>query len=125
MNAPVLTPKNGQTAHAWNRPSLFSAAPIRAGGKSFSQLKISLAVKPPTLTPRQTQVLMFVTEGLSNGQTAAEMQVSIKTVEKHRQCIMNRLGLHEITALTKYAVAQGIGLKEKLRRSLANRFRGR
>ncbi|MBL9186203.1 MAG: response regulator transcription factor [Opitutaceae bacterium] len=60
------------------------------------------------LTTRESEVLQLVAEGYANKQVAAELGISIKTVEKHRQNLMDKLNLHEIAGLTRYAIAQGI-----------------
>ena len=60
------------------------------------------------LTSREAEVLQLVAEGSSNKQTAAELGISIKTVEKHRQHLMEKLNIHETAGLTRYAIAQGI-----------------
>ena len=60
------------------------------------------------LTSRETEVLQLVAEGFANKQVAAELGISIKTVEKHRQHVMDKLNLHETAGLTRYAIAQGI-----------------
>ena len=61
-----------------------------------------------TLTAREGEVLRLVAEGLSNKQAAAELGISIKTVEKHRQQVMNKLNIHEVAGLTRYALSKGI-----------------
>jgi DNA-binding NarL/FixJ family response regulator len=60
------------------------------------------------LTARECEVLQLVAEGLANKQIAAELAISIKTVEKHRQQVMNKLNIHETAGLTRYAIAHGI-----------------
>jgi DNA-binding NarL/FixJ family response regulator len=60
------------------------------------------------LTSRETEVLQLVAEGFANKQIAAELGISVKTVEKHRQQVMDKLNLHETASLTRYAIAQGI-----------------
>ena len=60
------------------------------------------------LTSRETEVLQLVAEGQANKQVAAELNISIKTVEKHRQHLMDKLNIHETAGLTRYAIAQGI-----------------
>jgi len=60
------------------------------------------------LTSRETEVLQLVAEGKANKQTAAELNISIKTVEKHRQSLMGKLNIHETAGLTRYAIAEGI-----------------
>jgi DNA-binding NarL/FixJ family response regulator len=72
------------------------------GGKPINQ---KAAVH---LTSRELEVLQLVAEGKGNKQMAAELCISIKTVEKHRQQVMDKLDLHEVAGLTRYAIAQGI-----------------
>lgn len=60
------------------------------------------------LTSRELEVLQLIAEGATNKGIAAVLHVSIKTVEKHRQQLMNKLGIHDIAGLTRYAVAKGI-----------------
>jgi len=62
----------------------------------------------PALTSRQTEVLQFIAGGCSNKQMARALLLSIKTVEKHRQLLMDKLDIHEIAGLTRYAIAEGI-----------------
>jgi DNA-binding NarL/FixJ family response regulator len=64
--------------------------------------------KGVTLTSRQMEVLQLVAEGKANKQIARELGISIKTVEKHRQLLMNKLDLHDTAGLTRYAIAKGI-----------------
>jgi DNA-binding NarL/FixJ family response regulator len=60
------------------------------------------------LSSRELEVLQLIAEGKANKQTAAELGISIKTVEKHRQNLMSKLNIHEISGLTRYAIAAGI-----------------
>ncbi len=60
------------------------------------------------LTSRETEVLQLVAEGSANKQVAAALCISIKTVEKHRQSLMNKLNIHEIAGLTRFAIATGV-----------------
>ena len=60
------------------------------------------------LTSRETEVLQLIAEGRLNKQIADELSLSIKTVEKHRQQLMNKLGIHDIAGLTRYAISKGI-----------------
>ncbi len=61
-----------------------------------------------TLTAREAEVLQRVAEGAANKQIAAELGISIKTVEKHRQRLMNRLNIHDTAGLTRHAIATGV-----------------
>ncbi|HEY4302717.1 MAG TPA: response regulator transcription factor [Candidatus Didemnitutus sp.] len=60
------------------------------------------------LTPREAEVLQLVAEGSANKQVAADLNISVKTVEKHRQKVMNKLNIHDTAGLTRYAIAAGI-----------------
>jgi DNA-binding NarL/FixJ family response regulator len=60
------------------------------------------------LTTREAEVLQLIAEGRANKQIAAELAISIKTVEKHRQQVMNKLGIHDVAGLTRHAIAKGI-----------------
>jgi DNA-binding NarL/FixJ family response regulator len=60
------------------------------------------------LTSREQEVLQMVAEGHVNKQIAAMLSLSIKTVEKHRQQLMDKLNIHDIAGLTRYAIAHGV-----------------
>ncbi len=60
------------------------------------------------LTPRELEVLQLIAEGSANKQSADELGISIKTIEKHRQSLMNKLDIHDAAGLTRYAIAAGI-----------------
>ena len=60
------------------------------------------------LTSREAEVLQLIAEGMANKQIAAELFISIKTVEKHRQQVMNKLRIHDVAGLTRYAISKGI-----------------
>jgi DNA-binding NarL/FixJ family response regulator len=60
------------------------------------------------LTPRQRQVLQLLSEGKGASYIAHDLQVSVKTVETYRQQIMDKLNIHSIAELTKYAIREGL-----------------
>ncbi|HTL57513.1 MAG TPA: response regulator transcription factor [Candidatus Limnocylindrales bacterium] len=60
------------------------------------------------LTLREAEVLQLIAEGFANKQIAAELGLSVKTVEKHRQQVMNKLNIHDTAGLVRHAVARGI-----------------
>lgn len=62
----------------------------------------------PPLTPREAEVLQMVAEGAANKQIAAVLGISVKTVEKHRQRLMDKLNIHETAGLTRHAIATGV-----------------
>jgi DNA-binding NarL/FixJ family response regulator len=64
--------------------------------------------KANRLSSRETEVLQLIAEGKPNKQIAAELGVSFKTVDKHRQQLMAKLNIHDISGLTRYAIAEGI-----------------
>jgi DNA-binding NarL/FixJ family response regulator len=60
------------------------------------------------LTSREAEVLQLIAEGLPNKQIAGELGISIKTVEKHRQQVMNKLNIHDVAGLTRHAISKGV-----------------
>jgi len=62
----------------------------------------------PHLTSREMEVLQLIAEGKANKETADELNISIKTVEKHRQKVMEKLNIHDTASLTRYAISAGI-----------------
>jgi DNA-binding NarL/FixJ family response regulator len=60
------------------------------------------------LSSRERQVLQLLSEGKSTKQISADLNVSIKTVETYRQHVMDKLDVHSIAELTKYAVREGL-----------------
>jgi DNA-binding NarL/FixJ family response regulator len=60
------------------------------------------------LSSREMEVLQLIAEGEANKQIADNLQISIKTVEKHRQNVMNKLRIHDTAGLTRYAISAGI-----------------
>ena len=62
----------------------------------------------PTLTPREREVIQLVAEGESSKQVAARLGISTKTVETHRNNVMQKLNLHSMVELVTFAVRNGI-----------------
>jgi two-component system response regulator NreC len=60
------------------------------------------------LTAREREVLQLIAEGKSTKQTASVLNVSVKTIETHRQQIMEKLDMRSIAQLTKYAIREGL-----------------
>jgi DNA-binding NarL/FixJ family response regulator len=61
-----------------------------------------------SLTRRQAEVFQLIAEGYMTKQIATVLSLSVKTVEKHRQRLMDTLDIHDIATLTRYAVSSGI-----------------
>ena len=85
------------------------AAAVRAASAAVLARPIGPAVDPFTLlSDRQRQVLALVADGLATKEIAARMGITARTVETHRAIVMDRLGLHSVAELTKYAVRKGL-----------------
>lgn len=66
------------------------------------------AETPSLLTPRQREILQLIAEGKSTKEIAAVLGVSVKTVETHRTQLMNRLDIHDVAGLVRYAIRTGL-----------------
>jgi DNA-binding NarL/FixJ family response regulator len=64
--------------------------------------------KVAQLTSREMEVLQLIAEGKANKETAAELGIGIKTVEKHREHLMEKLDIHDTAGLTRYAISAGV-----------------
>ena len=62
----------------------------------------------PHLSPKEREVLQLLAEGMTTKQIASRLYVSVKTIETHRQKIMEKLDIHSIAKLTKYAIREGL-----------------
>jgi len=60
------------------------------------------------LSPREREVLKLIAEGYKNKEIAADLFISLKTVEKHRANLMKKLDLHNAAALTSFAIEKGL-----------------
>jgi len=72
------------------------------------QLMTRDASPASVLSPKEREVLQLMAEGHSTKQIAAMLNLSVKTIETHRQQIMEKLDLHSIAELTKFAVREGL-----------------
>jgi DNA-binding NarL/FixJ family response regulator len=92
--------------NAFFSPSIAKRILKQWQGKSLNGSGVG--TKAALLTGRQTEILQLVAEGYATKQIAGMLALSIKTVEKHRQDLMNALNIHNIASLTRYAVSSGI-----------------
>lgn len=72
-----------------------------------SQAEIDRA-ELPGLSPREIEVLQLLAEGKRAGEIADRLHLSVKTVQTHRRNIMEKLDLHNLAELTKYAIQEGL-----------------
>jgi DNA-binding NarL/FixJ family response regulator len=95
-----------------------------AAGKTYFSASVSKRrdrLNPPTpgrtgrlpkkdvqLTSREMEVLQLIAEGKANKETAAELGIGMKTVEKHREHLMEKLDIHDTAGLTRYAISTGV-----------------
>jgi len=80
---------------------------VRINPESCDRLG-KVARKESCLTSREMEVLQLIAEGKANKETAAALGISIKTVEKHRGHLMQKLDIHDTAGLTRHAIAAGI-----------------
>lgn len=81
-----------------NRPAPTAAPPPSAPSLAAAK----------TLTPREIEIARLVTEGLSSKEIASRLNLSVRTVEKHRANIMDKLGVREVASLVRYCMQSGI-----------------
>ena len=74
---------------------------VRRGGKPQ-------AAAAKRISERERQVLTLIVEGAANKEAADTLRISVRTVEKHRQRIMRKLGVRKATELVRYAITKGI-----------------
>jgi DNA-binding NarL/FixJ family response regulator len=67
-----------------------------------------LKKKAAELTSREMEVLQLIAEGKANKETAAELGVGVKTIEKHREHLRQKLDIHDTAGLTRFAIGAGI-----------------
>lgn len=91
----------GETVFAPNVAQTFFDQYVMRGGKA----EVAAATR---ISERERQVLRLVVDGAANKGIADTLQISIRTVEKHRQRIMRKLGLHKATDLVRFAITRGM-----------------
>jgi DNA-binding NarL/FixJ family response regulator len=95
----------GVAVAAAARGERYLSAEVRAFGQ-----ETDTAPESPLdlLTPREREVLQLVAEGHTNASIAAKLGVSAKTVDTHRTNLMQKLNLHDVAAVTRFAVKHGL-----------------
>ncbi len=74
----------------------------------FSKSNNEQAHPITSLTPRQREILTLVAEGLSTKAIGTRLNISVKTVESHRAQLMDRLDIHDVAGLVRYAIRMGL-----------------
>ncbi|HYK86566.1 MAG TPA: response regulator transcription factor [Ktedonobacteraceae bacterium] len=79
-----------------------------ANAASTPQQESSISQELHTLTSREMEILTLVAEGWTNQDIADHLGISIKTVQAHRANVMDKLGLHNVTQLVRFALRHGL-----------------
>ena len=77
-------------------------------GVVIDERTVEVGSAETVLGAREREVLQLLAEGKTSPQIAQALHVSVKTIETHRRNIMEKLGIHNVAELTKYAVREGI-----------------
>jgi DNA-binding NarL/FixJ family response regulator len=88
--------------------TFFSPAVVRRLAAAEAVPENSPALQLELLTPRERDVLGGVARGLTNKAIAAELGISRRTVEAHRESLMRKLQIHSVAGLTRFALETGI-----------------
>ncbi|MEI8242499.1 MAG: response regulator transcription factor [bacterium] len=82
---------------------------------AYVEISSSMSTKPAfsVLTVREREALQLIAEGKSTKEIADSLGVSVKTIETHRHNIMEKLNLHSVAELTKYAIREGLTSVDK------------
>ena len=104
-STPDLAGRAIEALALWNQPRASAAITrgadyLRRTGGETGSLEI--------LTPRQREILQLIAEGQTTKQIAHTLHISIKTVETHRMQLMERLDIHDVAGLVRYAIRIGL-----------------
>ena len=97
-----------ETIRAVQQPGRFLCPHLKTQAAKFAAQNVAGRPRRADLTAREAEVLQLVAEGHANKQCAAELGISIKTVEKHREHLMEKLDIHHTAGLTRYAISAGV-----------------
>jgi DNA-binding NarL/FixJ family response regulator len=89
-------------------PFLYPGAVTPLIEEYLRQARDGPEIREDPLTPREREVLKLIAESHSNRQIASELVISEKTVERHRENILDKLGMHDRVELTRYAIRTGL-----------------
>ena len=77
-------------------------------GKSAKDAEAPVVPGTEVLSPRELEVLRRIAQGCANKEIGAQLGISTRTVEAHRQALMKKLGIHTVAGLTRYCLEHGI-----------------
>jgi DNA-binding NarL/FixJ family response regulator len=120
VEAALLEGASGYVLKSASGTDLLAALRAVRAGKCFlspeiAQHLVSAFASPPEeralgrarLTAREREVLQLIAEGLSSKEVAATLGVSTRTAETHRTSLMNKLGVHKVAGLVRFAIREG------------------
>jgi DNA-binding NarL/FixJ family response regulator len=99
---------NAVRAAMRGEPFLYPGAMTPLIEEYLRQARDEPTIREDPLTPREREVLKLIAESRSTKQIAAELVISDKTVERHRENILDKLGMHDRVELTRYAIRSGL-----------------
>lgn len=99
--------KGGMFFAAHVPPKPDAAAAPAVGASAGSRVPASAALTK-LLTPREIEIARLVSEGLSSKEVATRLNLSVRTVEKHRANLMEKLGVREVASLVRYCIQVGL-----------------
>jgi DNA-binding NarL/FixJ family response regulator len=91
-----------------NGEQYLSAELTKRNNVSELKLVTEHRTRPEELTARQFDVLGMIAKGYSTKEMAQDLKISVKTVETHRALLMERLGIHDVAGLVRYAIKVGL-----------------
>jgi DNA-binding NarL/FixJ family response regulator len=87
---------------------MFFASRVRARGGSASAMTGTRPSMPIPLTEREQEIARLVAAGQMSKEIAAKLNLSVRTVEKHRANIMEKIGVREVASLTRWCIQAGL-----------------
>lgn len=87
---------------------MFFASRVRARGGAGAALGASRPAMPIPLTEREQEIARLVAAGQMSKEIAAKLNLSVRTVEKHRANIMEKIGVREVASLTRWCIQAGL-----------------
>lgn len=89
-------------------PFIYPAAMSTLVRDYLERLRRGERLPKALLTPREEEVVKLVAEGRSSKEIAADLVISVKTVERHRANVLEKLGMRDRTELTRFAIRAGL-----------------